>query len=93
MKTNEDQAEAAAPAGPGAGDDAGAGGLLASADSAAQRMEKAAAELRKENDRREQIIARDLLGGRSSGPAQQAPKVEVSAKDYAQAALRGKILE
>ena len=63
--------------------------LITDANNVAERMEKASSALKQENDRREAIIAREILGGRSSGATIQEPIKEESAKEYRDRVLRG----
>lgn len=86
--TDEIKKEDAAPKELGEGNNTGTTKVIDAANSSAERMEKATAELRKENERREAIIAREILGGRSSGNSEPVKK-EQTAREYAQNVLKG----
>lgn len=88
---NESPKEKQAPAGSGTGSDAGANPLITEARSAAERLEKASIAAKLENDRREQLAAADILGGRSGGPSPVAPPKPLDPREYARAVLRGQI--
>lgn len=66
--------------------------LIDNANTAAERLEKATAEFKKENDRREALMAKERLGGRTAMQQPEQPK-EVDAKEYALQALKGKIIK
>jgi hypothetical protein len=66
--------------------------LIGQANTAAERIEKAREELKRENDRREALLAQDRLGG-TTGYSIPAEKPKPTAKEYADAALRGVILK
>jgi len=93
MTTNESNKEEQASEGAGIGDNDGATSIIDRAASERERLEKALGEYKKENTRREQLIAKEALGGRSSGAAQQKQPIEISPKEYAKAALKGIILK
>lgn len=61
------------------------------ANAAAERLEKANAEQKALLERQEKLYAKQRLGGKSSGVVQPEKK-KVDPKEYAKAALQGKIL-
>lgn len=95
MVTNETQRtnEATTAQGLNAGNERENNSLIGQANTAAERIEKAREELKRENDRREQLLAQDRLGGTTSGFIPPAAKPTPSAKEYAAAALKGIILK
>lgn len=62
--------------------------LIEQASKEAERLEKATSEMKKENDRREQLMARDRLGGKSVLNPPEEKKVETP-REYAKRMLRG----
>ena len=64
-------------------------GLIDSANAAAERTEKAVKELREENDRKEEMLAKDRLGGISEAGKEPEPVKEESPKDYKDKIMRG----
>jgi hypothetical protein len=78
-----------APAGLGEGDNLDSAPLLKTARDERERMERATRELKKENDRREAILAREMLGGRSAGSSPEAKVVEETPKEYVKRVLGG----
>ena len=67
--------------------------IVEKADKAAQRIEdanKVAAEILAKN---QAIESRRILGGRTEGGKAPEPKKEISNREYAEAALRGRILK
>jgi hypothetical protein len=64
------------------------------------KAEKVAARLEEANKRHEELIkrqealeARRVLGGKSEGGTAPAPKKDIPNRDYADAALKGRILK
>jgi hypothetical protein len=55
-----------------------------------ERMERATAAQKTENDRTEAIMARNALGGRSEGAALEEVKAEQTPADYAKQIMAGK---
>jgi len=47
--------------------------------------------LRAENERAEKIMSESMLGGTTEGRPKEAPKVEPTPQQYAQAAIEGKV--
>jgi hypothetical protein len=78
-ETKKEESEATTEDTP-AGDNAKASGLIDGANAAAERLEKGLAELKKENDRSEEIIAKKMLGG--SEDAKPEEKKEESPAEY-----------
>ena len=80
----------------GAANDSGEGdkqettSLVDDANLAAKRLEDATKEMRAENDRREDLIARQMLGG-STEAGQPTEKKEESDKEYAEKAMSGEL--
>ena len=68
-----------------------AGGLIDGANFAAQRVEKALANLRIENDRSEEIIAKQMLGGRTEAGQPRIEKKEETPKEYADRVMKNEI--
>lgn len=91
MATNEAKAEVGASDGPGKGNNDESPALITQAVSAAERLEKANADFKRENDRREQLATRDILGGKTSGPQQPEAKPEISPQDYVKWVLSGRL--
>jgi len=56
----------------------------------AERVEKATAELKAENDRREKIMARQALGGETSGRPPEEKKEETP-EEYAKRVMKGEL--
>lgn len=77
--------------GTGAGNQPEATSVIESANRAAERLEAANAEAKRENDRRESLQARERLGGKSFGAGQIEPPKVKSDRDYAREALEGKV--
>jgi len=64
--------------------------VIDSANQAAERMERAAAVLKAENDRLEILRSEKILGGMTDA-GQTVSKPEMSPQEYARAILEGKI--
>lgn len=67
--------------------------MLDEARATADRLEKANAEMRLNIARLEELKTREVLGGRSQAGTEPEKPKEVSAKEYAQAALNGTIMK
>jgi hypothetical protein len=66
------------------------GSLIDNAKAIAEKTEKLIQELKKENDRTENLRARDILGGNSIATnPREAPKINESPKDYVKRVMRG----
>lgn len=58
-----------------------------------ERMEKLLPQITEERKRLEEAQTRAMLGGQSFAGQGQEPKREISAKEYAESALKGKVLK
>lgn len=58
---------------------------------AVERMEKANAEAKIILARQEELVARNLLGGRTDAGIQPEKPIELSPREYADLALKGKV--
>lgn len=67
------------------------GTLIDGAISAAERLEKATSDYKKENDRREKLAALEKLGGGTPTSGEPEPKKEMTASEYTKAVLSGQI--
>lgn len=65
--------------------------LIESANSTAERLENATKALKEQNDRREEILARERLGGVTRGAIQEVKPAEIDPREYAKMALEGRI--
>ncbi len=65
--------------------------LIDSANKAAERVEKARDDLAKENDRMENLLARERLGGKTEGAPQVETEKTATPADYAKQVLAGEI--
>ena len=65
--------------------------LIDSANKAAERVEKAREDLAKENDRMENLLARERLGGKTEGAPQEETEKTASPAEYAKQVLAGEI--
>ena len=63
--------------------------LVEGANAAAERLEKATELYKAENDRREELMARDMLGGKTEAGQEPAPPKEESPKDYMKNVMSG----
>jgi len=74
----------------GEGNEPSAESLIEQANSANERLRKTIEELRAENNRKEQIEAKRIMGGMTSGSV-QPPKKEESPAEYSKRILSGKV--
>ena len=74
----------------GEGDKPQAPGLNDGANAAAERLEKATQEMKKENDRQEEITAKRMLGGRSE-TVPQIPKAPETDEEYTARFVAGEV--
>lgn len=65
--------------------------MVSKAEAAARRLEEANKKQEELLAKNEALMTRSILGGRSE-VTKQEPKKEITAAEYAQAALRGRIL-
>lgn len=67
--------------------------VIQSANAAAERAEKAAAALKAENDRKEQLMAEEKLAGTSGGKVEPEKPKEDTPEEYVQKVMNGEVGE
>lgn len=75
----------------GNGDNAETSPLIKSANDAAERLEKATEAQKKENDRAEELMHRQVLGGQSEGGFTPQPKAPETNEEFTERFEKGQI--
>jgi len=86
----EEKKEEPTPTNNGEGDKSESTSLIDRASAERERMEKVLEELKVENTRKEELMAREALGGKSEGKKEEEPTPEITPAEYAANALKGK---
>lgn len=89
MVNNEQKAEQTT-SGNNEGDINEAAPTIAAADKAAERMERATAALKAQNDRYENLLAMQRLGGKTNNLPGNEKQEEIDPKEYAKLILSGR---
>jgi len=73
------------------GDKPSASSIVERADAAAERLEKASAEYKALIRRQEELMAKQALGGISSGPGKKEPPKEETPAEFKEKFLKGEV--